>query len=166
MKTKIVFVAAALLVSVLNPSVAQLAHADGAPSDLAYFQQFLYSSSTDADGNITTRFLMNSSIPLNADSSIVALVNVFLVQDGTFVVDYSEMQSNGFPITMDQHFFGNWSVPSSQLILGDIALGTRGVFDGRNAVTFTFTKDLNTPGLSGKVAVFDLGFSNEQVPQQ
>src|SRR5262249_49583008 len=94
---------------------------------------------------------------------VVGITGLFLVNDGSFVLKWSEITDQGFPIDFGDRFEGKWSVPGDQLIIGDIATGERAVFDGRNAVKLTFIRDLHTPGLKGKTAILDYGFSNERI---
>lgn len=151
-----------LMLLLATQSIATRANA--APSDMDYFKQFLFNETDDADGNPSTRFLMAFGIPVatNGTSQVIADVELFLMSDGTYKIKYSESNEKGFPIAMRLPFTGTWSVPADQLIVGDVGTGARGIYQGRNAVNLTFTKDLNTPGLSGKSALFDLGFSNEK----
>jgi hypothetical protein len=149
----------------------------GAPSalasDLPYFQQFLYQTSTDADGNVSTRFLDSTSpqgtfgFPVGNDSRgnpVFGQVQLFLMPDGTFSMDYTEVNAQGLPLGFqfppDTKFKGTWSVPDAQFLLGDIATGAREADDTGEGVELTFIKDLSTPGLKGKSVTLDFGHGN------
>jgi hypothetical protein len=141
-----------------------LAHAN----DLAYYQQFPYTFKEDADGNKTYRYLMSTELQ-GVEVGKIDLGTVYITMmlglntDGTFTAVFSEMTERFFPVDMHDMIKGNWSVPGDQLVLGDIAVGERAVFDGRNAIKLTFVKDLHTPGLKGKTMLFDYGFSNAAI---
>lgn len=163
-----------VFLSIIATSLALGATVARADSDLAYYQQFQFQSSTDADGNVSTRFLDSAysqtspGFPVGSDAQgnpVFGQVQLFLVQDGSFVLAYTEVNAQGLPITFqfppDTKFSGSWSVPGQSLLVGDIATGARETDVTGEGVQITFLKDLITPGLAGKSVTFDYAFGNE-----
>lgn len=144
------------------------------PQDVDYFKQFLYrveKFEEDPDNPIVQyRFLMNGmgeKIPLADGRTLLASVKVFMQENQKFLMIYDEAfltrlpgGQEGFMPGQCKEIEGNWSVPDTQLVIEDLALGDRAIERSENKVKLTFSRDIVTAGLKGSSTVMSLGYSN------
>lgn len=143
-----------------------------APSDKAYFEQFLYEKeNTSDDPDFPTyqyRFLMsqwNYKFQRPDGKWVSPDMSLFLYADGSYLAIYKEnyfnkpddMQFTPGPCTK---ITGKWNVPDKMLMINDFAEGDKAFIENKNALTMTFTKNLTSEGLQGKKINFTHGYSN------
>ncbi len=155
MKTKNLLLS---LLATLALGAASLPAAQAGPADEAYFRQFLYKV---VKPNVSYRYLGNTmplALPQADGTTIDVLMTLFLLDTGELVFKYQEMK-NFFPVHQDE-IDALWSVPDTDLVVADFAIGRRAVKHGQHAVELEFTQDLNSPGLKGQKIIVDYLWSN------
>lgn len=165
MLSKVKFLLAAIL---LVTSIST--HAG--PDDTAYFNQLLFRK--DDIGNdpdfptYSYRFLMskyNFLFQRDDGKYVNPMISVLLYPDGTYWMEYRENYLNTpddtqFEMGPCKRSKGTWSVPNDKLELGDFAIGSRELVDGRNGISFSFTKNILSNGIMKAPMTMGLGFSD------
>ena len=159
-----------LVLASLAPAVAHAA------SDLAYFQQFILKEEKTDDGDgdvkITYHYLVPGivEVPVDATHEIRPSLDLLMTAEGKFRAFYGETHWERDNATAPWRFVasfdcdsvidGAWSVPDSRLLVGDIGTGARGIWQGQNAVAFTFARAIKDPIMAGKTLTLSYGISN------
>lgn len=151
-------------------------------SDIAYYEQFLYRMEAIDDGEEITyqyRWLQSSMMEFPVDENHIYIVDMslFLLDTMKFEFRYREMykfrENSNAPWQFDPPSFcptkvkGEWSVPETPLILGDVGTGAR-AFDvnSMNAVQITLSRNLGKADIKDKPLILMYGYANHSMDDQ
>ena len=132
-----------------------------------YFRQFLYKKDSD---QYTPHHFLGSDwlrIRVEGDKTRYANSELFLLEDGTYVLKYEEAlgkpNSNGGMagiIDFEQELRGTWTVDEMNLVISDVGTGTGLIYNDKETVALKFEHNIHTEGLSGKIAIMSYVHSN------
>jgi hypothetical protein len=150
---------------------------NAAEVDFEYFKQFLYQDEVDNSDpdfpNHQYRWLMSHydlKISLDADHDLNPVISLFLLPDGHYKMVYKEnifdkKNANSFMPGKCKIIEGRWDVPDTNLLIDNLAYGTRHLENNQNAVMLYFKQNIFSPVLQGAPISMSLGFGNYDISQ-
>ncbi len=130
-----------------------------------YYNRFIYQTVNFPNSKHSwNRNLSIDSPYILIDRDLFAMGNLFLKEDGTYTLQYSEGRrsgSNSFDLISNKTISGSWKIDGIQLQL--IGLGVAsGIQIGKvdsddktilvDGISLTYSQDILTPGLGGKTS--------------
>ena len=124
-----------------------------------FYSQLYYKKD---DKNVTAKFhylASSNTAPIKiADNDKKRVgVSLYLMSDHKYILIYQEQTVNGSTTNVDysQRLEGTWRIEKADLIIGDVARGVGFLFNDEPAITLSFTSDVHSPGVKGKVGLLE-----------